>query len=81
MEDEFAHLEKSLATKTDLLGMKGDIDASLLRLELKMERMQRELCEQIEKGKGEAMRWTVSLVFGQTAVLAGFVYFALARLK
>lgn len=74
MDEEFATMERSLATKSDL-------DAAILRFEMKVERCQRELSEQIERGKVETMRWTVSLVFGQTAVLAGFVYFALARLK
>lgn len=85
LDEELTSMERSLATKSDFQGLRSDMagnfEAAMLRMEVKMERIQRELSEQIEKGKSGMKRWTVSLVFGQTAVLAGVVYFALARLK
>ncbi len=47
----------ALATKADLLAIKGDIHAL----------------------EGRLSRWVLTCILGQTAVLAGWVYFILVR--
>jgi hypothetical protein len=58
MESELAAAQETLATKSDILGLRVEIKA-----------MEGALC-----------RWVLTCILGQTAVLAGFGYFAVSRL-
>jgi hypothetical protein len=50
-------------------------------LELKIESLRGELMAAIKGIEGRLMRWTLTCLLGQTAVMAGALYFALTHLR
>jgi hypothetical protein len=74
MEAEFATHRAELATKADLDATKADLRVALREythaLELKIESL-----------RGELVRWVFVCTFGQTALLAGVIYFVLTYVK
>jgi hypothetical protein len=75
MESEMASAHETLATKTDLLAVRADLNAGManlreqiLVLEVKMNGIE-----------GRLTRWVFTCILGQTAVLVGFGYFMLGH--
>jgi hypothetical protein len=73
MEMEMTAAQETLATKADI---------GMLRFELKSEmaEIRSELLIQMKSLEGRMARWVLTCILGQTAVLAGFGYFALTHL-
>jgi len=73
----------SLESKID--GLRSDLSFKIesLRGELsvKIEALRGELKADIKGVEGKLMRWTLTCVLSQTAVMAGAVYFALTHLR
>ena len=70
MELELTARESSLATKSE-------VKDALHSLELRIESLRGEFKE----SEGRLMRWVLTCIMGQTAVLAGAVYFGLTHLR
>jgi len=74
MEMEFTARGQTLVTKVEFKD-------AIHSLELKIESLRGELMAAIKGIEGRLMRWTLTCLLGQTAVMAGALYFALTHLR
>ena len=74
MELELSALESTLVTKDD---MKTAVQTAFHELELKIEALRSELYAV----ESRLIRWTFAFILGQTAVIAGALYFAVTHLR
>jgi hypothetical protein len=74
MEMEFTARDQTLVTK-------GEFKDAFHSLEFKIESLRSELMTEIRGIEGRLMRWTLTCILGQTAVMAGALYFALTHLR
>ncbi len=74
-------MELELAAREDSLATKDEVKDALHSLELRMESMRSELKSDIKGLEGRLMRWVLTCMMGQTAVIAGAVYFGLTHLR
>jgi len=92
MEMEIAAHEVGFCTRAELKDavhsfelsietLGGEIQSLRGELTVKIEALRGELKTDIKGVKGELMRWTLTCVLSQTAVMAGALYFALTHLR
>ncbi len=87
MESELASAQEPLATKGDLLAVKADLLAVKTELKADILAFRNELIADIlnlraemKAGEGALSRWVLTCILGQTVMLAGMGYFAIAHL-
>jgi hypothetical protein len=70
-------MELEINAREAVFATKSDLKDAIHSLDLRLEALRGEL-----KGlEGRLMRWTFTCVLGQTAVMAGALYFALTHLR
>ena len=85
-------MEIEMTAREEVLASKGELKEAFHSLELKIEAlrgdMSREigslradLLGEIRGSEGKLMRWVFTCMLGQTAVIAGAVYFAMTHLR
>ena len=74
-------MELEIKAHEEVLATKSDLREAVHGLELRMESMRSELMAEIKGLEGKLMRWVFTCMLGQTAVIAGAVYFALTHLR
>jgi hypothetical protein len=70
-------MELELAAREDSLATKNEVKDALHSLELRIESLRGEFKEL----EGRLMRWVLTCIMGQTAVIAGAMYFGLTHLR
>jgi hypothetical protein len=84
MEMEMTAAQETLATKADIAMLRFELKSEMaeIRSELRSEiaGVRSDLLIQMKSLEARMARWVLTCILGQTAILAGFGYFALTHL-